>query len=162
MIMLIRLRRVYRGSRTSPSYGGTVFTPETAHAIANSDGGYGGCPEGLLAASLEFFRNGHPPVDSGETLEIYGRQTCFPSPCVVAFTAWPTSKLLTCLCSLGRSAYMAAASASKAHGGVKVELESMILGAMGAAQSIIAAEWCKSGEGEAPSAQKFWDVVRPR
>eukprot|EP01043_Picozoa_sp_COSAG02_P014949 COSAG02_NODE_624_length_19387_cov_90.736002_18_plen_64_part_00 len=61
-----------------------MFTLQAAHAIANADGGYDGCPEGLLAAALKFFQSGQPPVDSGETLEIYGRQTCLLSPCVMA------------------------------------------------------------------------------
>ena len=30
-----------------------------------------GCPEGLLAAAIEFFETGQPPVSAGETLEIY-------------------------------------------------------------------------------------------
>jgi len=57
---------------------------------------------------------------------------------------------------------MAAVSASKAQAGAKVELESTMLGAMDAAQQLIATEWRRSGEGEAPSAQTFWDAVRPR
>ena len=61
----------FRGSRNvDQAYGGAAFTSTEAIDVGNDDGGYEGCPEGLLAACLDLFRTGVPPVSCRETLEV--------------------------------------------------------------------------------------------
>ena len=63
----------FRGSRSTSNqrYGGQVITADGPVDIGNDDGGYEGCPEGLLGAALGMFKGGPPPVSAAETLEIY-------------------------------------------------------------------------------------------
>ena len=55
---------------------------------------------------------------------------------------------------------MAAAQESKDRGGVTVDLNSTVLGAIGPAQNIVAEEWADAYAGErgaAPSVRKLWE-----